>query len=192
MNIKQINRDVFSKLVCLMVAALMISPALAAPPFSTELELGGQKMVLNGEGPRKKLFITIYDTGLYLAEKSSDAVQIIQADKPMAVMLKMVSSLATAEKMAEAMREGFEKSTGGNTAPIQAEIDAMIDGILEKGVKPDDEFINAYQPGVGVMIYKNGEKQTEIKGLPFKQALFGIWLSKNPIQSKLKKQLLGR
>ena len=175
-----------------MVAILSLPGTAAAGSFAPQLNAAGQSLVLNGEGPRKKAFLTIYDTALYLAAASSDAAQIVKADAPMAVELKIVSRFATTHKMIKAMREGFEKSTDGNIAPIQGQIDVMMAGVKEQGVSPDDVFLNVYVPGKGVVIYKNGRELAVLEGLAFKQALFGIWLSDNPIQEKLKKQLLGQ
>ena len=64
--------------------------------------------------------------------------------------------------------------------------------IFETGVEKNDVFEFVYLPGVGTKIFKNGEAAKPIKGFEFKQALFGIWLSDNPIAVKLKSQLLGQ
>ncbi len=48
-----------------------------------------------------------------------------------------------------------------------------------------------YQPATGVTVYRNGEAKAQVPGLPFKQALFGIWLSDDAIQSSLRKALVN-
>ena len=55
-----------------------------------------------------------------------------------------------------------------------------------------DVFDIVYVPGTGVESYKNGKLQSTIKGLDFKKALFGIWLSKKPADVNLKKAMLGK
>jgi hypothetical protein len=43
-----------------------------------------------------------------------------------------------------------------------------------------------------VQVLKNGESRANVSGLAFKQALFGIWLSDNPIQKLLKAAVLDK
>ena len=49
-----------------------------------------------------------------------------------------------------------------------------------------------YTPNKGIELYKNTKLIEVIEGLAFKQALFGIWLSDNPVQTSLKKEMLGK
>ena len=140
---------------------------------------------------RTKFFIKLYVASLYLTEKSKDAEKIIADSSPMAVRLAITSKLISAEKMKKATLEGFIKATKGKTTPIQSQIDQLL-ATFDKGVKPGDvyEFIN--MPGSGVHVLRNGIKVTQIGSAAFKQALFGIWLSKTPVQTSLKGQLLGK
>jgi hypothetical protein len=46
-------------------------------------------------------------------------------------------------------------------------------------------------PDLGTHVLKNSELVDLIKGISFKKAFFGIFLSDNPIQKNLKKALLG-
>jgi hypothetical protein len=171
---------------------VMMTPSIVpAAGFEDQLSIDSQTLYLNGQGPRKKAFLTVYDTALYLTEKGSDAQAIIEADHPMAISLVLRSRFATAERISEAFREGLEKATGGNTVPIKAQTEEFL-GIFQTGVEKNDAFQFVYLPDVGTKIFKNGEAAKSIKGFEFKQALFGIWLSDNPIAAKLKSQLLGQ
>jgi len=49
----------------------------------------------------------------------------------------------------------------------------------------------AYAPRGGTTVWRDGEPVSVIEGLAFKQALFGIWLSKKPVAGKLKAGMLG-
>ena len=51
------------------------------------------------------------------------------------------------------------------------------------------EFI--YLPEMGTHVLKNSELVELIRGMEFKKAFFGIFLSDNPIQKNLKKAMLG-
>ena len=139
---------------------------------------------------RSKFGIKLYVCGLYLPEKSQDAPAIVAADSPMAARLHITSGLITGEKMEEAVRDGFDLSTGGNTAPIAAEIDQML-SIFRDNVSENDTYDLIYTPGSGVEAFKNNTSKCVIEGLAFKQALFGMWLGEKPVQKKLKEQMLG-
>lgn len=148
-------------------------------------------LVLNGAGVRTKLFIKTYAAGLYLVQKNSDPRKILAAEETMAIRLHIISSLITAARMEEAVREGFDKSTGPNTGRIRPQIEKFISVFKEK-IKENDVYDFVYSPGKGVEIYKNNRLFEVISGPAFKQALFGIWLSDNPVQESLKEEMLGK
>lgn len=148
-------------------------------------------LILNGAGVREKFWIDLYAAGLYLDEKSSDATAIISGDKPMALKLHIVSGLISSEKLIKAVKDGFDKSTKGNTAPIQPQIDTML-GYFKDEITKDDVFDLVYLPSKGIVAYKNGEVRGTVKGKDFKEALFGIWLSNDPADKNLKDELLGK
>lgn len=171
--------------------ALLISTPLHAADLPTSLSANGDTLSLNGSGVRTKLFIKLYKGGLYLKAPSKDAAAIINADEAMGIRLAIVSGLITAEKMENATMEGFENATGGQLAPIAGEIDQFMD-VFRQGIENGYKYDLVYQPGTGTVVSKNGQVQATIGGLPFKQALFGIWLGDKPAQGKLKKGMLGK
>lgn len=152
--------------------------------------LENQQFVLNGAGVRTKFFIDAYVAALYLPAKSQDANSIVDADSPMAIRLTITSGMISGEVMSDSTRDGFVRSTGGNIAPIESEINAMI-GAFKDEIKEGDTFDLVYLPGSGVQVYRNGEKKASAAGMPFKKAMFGIWLSERNIQKSLRKGLLG-
>src|ERR1019366_9544760 len=146
------------------VNGVLLSPKIA--PAKTEL-------ILNGGGVRTRFYMKIYVAGLYLQQKSKNPKEIIEADKPMAVRLHIISTLMTSENMSRAIREGFEKSTKGNIAPLKKEIDECCAAFQSEPVKVGDMFEIYYIPGKGVHCNKNGKDfKIDILGLPFKKALF--------------------
>ncbi|PPK51546.1 chalcone isomerase family protein [Marinobacter persicus] len=151
----------------------------------------GKELKLMGAGTRSKWFMDLYVAGLYLTEESGKAKAILEADEPQRIALQITSGMITSERMTEAVLEGFETSTGGNTAPIQPDIDRFI-GVFDEPIKEGDEFSLVYVPGKGVNVLKNGKYQDTIGDLAFKQALFGIWLAETPVDDDLKSELLGQ
>lgn len=154
------------------------------------IQVAEQSLALNGTGIRSKFFLNIYIGALYLNEKSSDAAKLIAADEAMTIRLYITSSLIDGEKMSEATLDGFVKSTDGNLGPIQKEVESLI-GAFRDAVEDNDVFDLQYVPGTGVSVVRNGETKVVVPGLEFKKALFGIWLSEDPVQDDLKEGMLG-
>jgi len=157
----------------------------------TSETFGEHKVTLNGAGIREKLWLDLYVGGLYLTNKSSNANEILNSNEAMAVKLHIVSKLVSSSKMIDAVEEGFENSTNGKVGPLQSKINQFI-GFFKEEIKKGDVFDITYQPGKGVVSYKNGEEKGTIKGADFKKALFGIWLSNRPADDDLKEGMLGK
>lgn len=111
------------------------------------VEYGSEKLTLNGAGVREKFWMDMYAGGLYLKNKSGDATEIMNKDEAMALKLHIVSKMITSERMMDAVNEGFENATGGNTAPIQAEIKKFI-SFFEDEINKGDIFDLVYLPEV--------------------------------------------
>jgi hypothetical protein len=181
-------------LTCLLLASTSTAYTLSIDDIHIpdSLSAGKRQLVLNGAGIRKKFFMNIYVGALYLMEKSHDAEKIIQSNEPMAIRLHIVSSMISGEKMAKATRTGFEVATNGNTAPIKEKIDRFI-SVFKSGIDKGDIYDIIYLPEKGVDVYKNNSYISTTSGLALKQALFGIWLCKNPSHNnpRLKDGMLG-
>lgn len=149
-------------------------------------------LILNGAGIRNKYFIDVYVAGLYLLEKSDKDKKVIDADEPMAVRMHIISSAVTMDRMAEAIREGFDRSLLGRTSKYRSQIDMIVDIFKSEPVKVGDVYDIFYTPGKGVTANKNGvDYQILIPGMGFKKALMGIWLCPNPVDENLKQGMLG-
>lgn len=184
------------KKMCLLLLAVVVSTTAVAQmkvggvTLPATLEFQKNTLHLNGAGVREKLWIDLYAAGLYLEQKTQNAQEVLNAEKPMAIKLHIVSKLITSDKMVEAVTEGFEKSTNGNTAPIQNQINSIL-GFFKEDIKKNDVFDLVYLPSKGVVAYKNGQEKGVVKGKEFKKALFGIWLSNRPADDGLKSELLA-
>ncbi len=155
------------------------------------VKVNDKYLKLNGAGVREKMFLDLYIGALYVEKRSSNAGEIISADNLMSIKMRVISSMVNRENMEEAIREGFKKSTKGNTKSIESKIDDLINkgfaGAIEKG----DVFDLEYIPGKGTYLKKNSKTLVVIPGLEFKKALFGIWLCNEPADANLKKKMLG-
>ena len=151
----------------------------------------GEKLILNGAGVREKYWMDMYAGALYLTSKSADANEILNSDNPGAIKIHIVSNLITSDKMISAINDGFENSTKGKTELFSSEIE-IFKSYFEEKLNKEDVFDIVYIPSKGVLVYKNGTQKGIIKGLEFKKALFGIWLSEKPADKKLKQAMLGK
>lgn len=122
----------FNKLSTLIAITLLISFSVChaenVGKFSIDetATCSDQTLSLNGAGVRKKLFIKLYVATLYTQTKSSDEQQLLNMRQPLCMRLYITSSKITSEKLVKATREGFEKSTQGDTVGIAEEIEIFL------------------------------------------------------------------
>lgn len=183
-------RITMSLLACLAIAPLAQAKMVNDVDVADKIQVADQSLTLNGAGVRSKFFLDLYVGALYLGNHSADANATVAADEAMTIRLHITSSMIDGEKMSEATLDGFVKSTGGDIAPIQTEVNALI-GAFRDAVENKDVFDLQYVPGQGVSVIRNGDIKVIVPGLAFKQALFGIWLSEDPVQEGLKEEMLG-
>ena len=173
----------------ILINTLGLSPINAAEaPKSMEYQ--GVELILNGQGTRVTYFMKVYNTSLYLLSLNSNSEEILEADEAMAIRLDVTSTLVTTKAMLDALNAGLIKSTGNNTDPISNEINQLSNS-FSSDVSDGDFFEFIYIPDSGTNVIKNSSYIDTISGIEFKKALFGIWLSNDPIQKNLKKAMLG-
>ncbi|EZH73843.1 chalcone isomerase [Aquimarina atlantica] len=154
------------------------------------VKFNGEDLTINGGGLREKFFFDIYAGALYLKKKSTNASAIAKADETMAIKLHILSGMMSRSKMANALREGFEKSTKGNMKPYNERIEKFI-GFINNEIEVGQIYDMVYEKGKGSVIYKDGKEKGYVTGLDFKTALFNIWLGSKPADKGLKKEMLG-
>ena len=155
-----------------------------------QIEYQGNTITKNGQGTRIIFFMKVYEGSLYLQTKNSNAEEIVNMDAPMAIRIDVTSTLVTADAMKKALSEGLDKSTNNKTDSISNEI-LQLSSSFNTDVSNGDFYEFIYFPETGTHVLKNSELVELIKGLEFKKAFFGIFLSNNPIQKNLKQAMLG-
>lgn len=165
---------------------------LADVKLEDHIQLEKHQLVLNGAGVRKKLFIKVYVGALYLAEKtnSADAVLADAGAKRMSFMLlRDVSGKQVLNGISEAILPN-------NSAEEMQALDARL-YLFEKMFVPvtaikQGEIVNLdYIPGQGTRVSINGVVKGHIEGQDFYRSLLKIWVGKKPVQTSLKKSVLG-
>ena len=183
--------SIFTKIftIFFIFGIFITSPSFGADA-PAQIEYQGNTITKNGQGTRIIFFMKVYEGSLYLETKNSNAEEIVNMDAPMAIRIDVISTMVTAEAMKKALSEGLEKSTGNNTGAISKEI-IQLSSSFDSDVSSGDYYEFIYLPNLGTHVVKNSELVELIKGMDFKKAFFGIFLSDNPIQKNLKKAMLG-
>jgi hypothetical protein len=145
---------------------------------------------LFGVGVRKFLWMDMYVGAVFLSDEKAKPKEIIQANENMGMRLHILSSLVSNKRIIKAIEDGFQKSTNGNLTEYQSRIDRMI-SFFDGEIAPGDVIDMVYTKNGVTQVFLNEKKLGEIKGLDFKKALFGVWLSNDPIDKSLKQQMLG-
>ena len=152
--------------------------------------VGGQTLVLNGAGIRTKVVFKIYVASLYLPQKASD-LQAVLAKGPRRIQMNLLRTLS-ADQLVDALVDGLnETNSAEQIAAVKPQIDQMV-SIMKafKEVKERDVVTLDFVDGA-TRIGWNGEAKGSIPGEAFNQALTRIWLGDKPVQSDLKKAMLG-
>jgi hypothetical protein len=179
---------------------LLLLPLLcrAADVVGVKLEdsarVGSQNLVLNGAGVRVKVFFKIYAAGLYLTEKTGSAATALSLGGPKRVSMTMMRDLS-AQQLIDALNDGMRN----NHPPAEFEklrpraerLSAVMSAI--GAAKSGSVITLDYVPEAGTRVTLDGEPKGEaIAGDDFYRALLRIWLGDDPVDSSLKKALLGQ
>lgn len=184
--------------------ALILSTALAAALPAMALEVKGvkfgdtyqvasQSLQLNGAGARVMMVFDVYAAGLYVNKKDSNAAGIISQSGAKGMQIVLLRNL-TGEEFAEKMIAGFEKNhSDAEMAKFKPRVDELLSlmksfGSVKKGTTIHMNLV----PGSGLRVLVDGtQKGRDIAGDDFYNALLKIWLGNSPVDSDLKKALLG-
>ncbi|WP_163998462.1 chalcone isomerase family protein [Pyxidicoccus caerfyrddinensis] len=183
------------------LSAVALTLMLAAPAFAKEVEVAGVKypetatvegkeLKLNGVGLRTKVVFKVYTAGLYVENPSQDGAKIISADEIKRVRMYMLRDLDK-KTIGDAMADGFKKNAGSKMAELQPKLDTFTSALTD--AKKGDEIILTYVPGQGTRVQSaKGGQQITVEGKDFADALFSVFVGKNPVDGGLKDGMLGK
>ena len=150
-----------------------------------------QSLVVNGSGIRNKYFMDVYRATLLVPSdlKGAAGNVIVDADKPMAVNISILSGLIDREKFVTSISEAFDKARAAGYPVDKNLYLKLFDNI---NIKKGDRIENSYTPGKGLTVSLNSKVLGTIPGTAMKRAFFGLFLGSKPVEAKLKRGMLGQ
>jgi len=161
--------------------------------FEPTVAVGGQNLVLNGVGLRKRAFFKVYVAGLYAGQKSPSAAAIVNEKGARRVSLRMLRDVE-AQSFIDSFNEGLKNNTPeAQLSAMKPQVDALVATLKSIGEAKKGDVINFdFTPDGGTRITLNGQpKGNPIPGADFFAAVLRIWLGDKPADETLKKGMLG-
>lgn len=180
-------------LIFMMSAGRVHAREIEKIDFPEQIELTGQKLVLNGVGLRTKrklgINFRVYVAALYLAAKQTDAKAVLDSEGAKELRLAFLRSIDK-DTLREAWQEGYmsncESTCTATSEQLKAFNAAMVD------VKDKSELIIQFaKDKVTVETRGKESKKLEIPGAAFAKNLLAVFIGSKPATEDLKKGLLG-
>lgn len=183
-----------SVLVLLVVTAGFSGNAMAAKcldvTYPDSIEVGGEKLVLNGLGMRKATIfsVKVYVAALYTDKKSNDAAKLMDMKTPKRLEMTFVRDVGRKDILG-AYQESFDKAPKETQKKLKPEFDKLVSWMsdIKKGQKQSFTYI----PGKGTEVMTKGKVHGTIAGEEAARLIFNIWLGPKPPNKSLKTGLLG-
>jgi hypothetical protein len=176
-----------------MASALVLGggTALGAdlPKMPPTVGVMGHTLQLNGAGLRTAtvLRVKVYEAGLYLSHRSSNAQQILNSKEPKVVRLTFLRDVSS-DQVRDAWKDDFKKNCAPNCAALQPVFDQLVSKIPE--AKKGDVFVYVFTPK-GINIIRNGNEVDGANNPELAKAILSFWLGKEPPSTELKQAMLG-
>ncbi len=185
----------FSKFLSILLTLIFIVSPLRAQTmpckdlvcFEPTLKVSGTALPIKGVGSLKYLMLELYTAALY-APPEATTIDMVLGNVPKSLVLHY-HRMIKKEWMIKASRDRISKNPDNNPAALEERL-RQLDNAYQK-VEKGDRYELSYEPGVGTSLILNGKLQATIPGEDFQRAFFGIWLSRLPINKKLRDKLIA-
>ena len=156
--------------------------------FDDSVAVGGATLPLRNAALLRYLkFIRAYVAALYLPEGLPFSAAL--SDVPKRLELSYLVAIKGGD-FGKGAAPVLERNLGPERlAGLRERIDRI--NAAYRDVRPGDRYSLTYEPGRGTELALNGTPLMTIEGADFAEAYFGIWLGREPIDEKLKRDLLA-
>jgi Chalcone isomerase-like len=161
--------------------------------YETGITLGGQPLVLNGAGVRKRLVFDIYVGGLYVPKRAARTEDLVGQPGPKRVALRFLRDVE-GELFVNSLHVGLKANhTEAELARWQKQIETLTTTIKTIALaRRGDTVYFDYTPQDGTRVSVNGVTRGPlIPGEDFYAAVLRVWLGETPADAGLKKGMLG-
>lgn len=170
------------------------SIATAADVGGVKLEdkatVGGQELVLNGAGVRTRAMFKVYVGSLYLPAKATTTDAAL-AKAPRRVQLNLLRDLS-GDQLSDAVNDGLKESNSpAEVDAVKKETEQFIAILKAAGPFKEGTIITIDFADGATKIGLNGAAKGSVQGDAFNRALTKVWIGERPVQSDLKKAMLG-
>jgi hypothetical protein len=180
--------------LALSASTLCAQPAeLEGVKLAPAAQVAGSPLVLNGAGLRTRAFFKVYVAALYAPQKATDATALLAQKGPRRVVITMLRNV-DADTFSGALVDGIrDNHSEAQVTALKPQIDALMGTLKQAGeAKKGDVIHLEYDPATGTQVSINGlAKGSAMAGAEFFTAVLRIWLGEKPVDSGLKKGLLG-
>lgn len=162
--------------------------------FDDVAKVANRELQLNGLGVRAVFIFKAYVAGLYLGNKTSVPQEVLRQAGPKRIQMRMLMEIG-APDIKKALVDGMQKNVSeAQWAAMQDRVVQFTRTIESIGVaKPGDTINLDYVPERGLMLAVNDvTKGGAISGTDFYNALLEIFVGDNPVDTRLKKGMLGQ
>lgn len=188
----------FRRAFIIAAAALTIGAANAqvvveGARYEGSIVLGGQPLVLNGVGVRKRFLFDIYVGGLYVQRKANRTEELVDQAGPKRVALRFLRDVE-GELFVNSLHVGLKANhTEAELARWQRQVDTLTTTIKTIALaRRGDTVYFDFTPQDGTRVSVNGVTRGPlIPGSDFYAAVLRVWLGETPADAGLKKGMLG-
>lgn len=165
--------------------ALAQAPLPATPEARTEISTALPQGRLIGQGRLTVWGFQVYDARLWAAAGFGAGGY---ASQPLALELAYLRAFEAAEVAKRSLQE-MRRSAAISEAQAAQWTTELLRVIPD--VRPGDRITGVHSPGVGAAFWVNGRASGEIRDAEFARLFFGIWLSPNTSEPRLRQALLA-
>lgn len=189
MKFLQRTASLFAIALALMSSAQAME--VAGVKVDEKTTANGQDLVLNGAGLRSIAFFKVYVASLYLPAKSNNATQLLDSMTTARMNLRIMRDIE-ADTLFGALKEGLNANVPeSELAAMQGRLQQFGAIMRKVGASHPGDTITLDFHADNVSIAMNGNNLGTLAAPRFGRALLSIWLGDRPVESGLKKALLG-